>query len=66
MKTLMCMSPLFTSRSSLLLMSIQHCQGFVRTAVRIFDQCKSKCRDQGAVNLRVNDVLDLELGGHGV
>ena len=38
-------------------------------AVQIFDQCNFKRRDQGflgVVNLLVNDVLDLELGGCGV
>lgn len=38
-------------------------------AVQIFDQRKFKRRDQGflgVVNIRVSDVLDLELGGHGV
>lgn len=38
-------------------------------AVQIFDQRKFKKRDQGflgVVNVRVSDVLDLELGGHGV
>lgn len=38
-------------------------------AVQIFDQRKFKRRDQGflgVVNIRVGDVLDLELGGHGV
>lgn len=37
-------------------------------AVQIFDQRKFKRRDQGflgVVNLRVSDILDLELGGHG-
>ena len=37
-------------------------------AVQIFDQRKFKRRDQGflgVVNIRVSDVLDLELGGHG-
>ena len=37
-------------------------------AVQIFDQRKFKKRDQGflgVVNVRVSDVLDLELGGHG-
>ena len=37
-------------------------------AVQIFDQRKFKKRDQGflgVVNIRVSDVLDLELGGHG-
>ena len=37
-------------------------------AVQIFDQRKFKRRDQGflgVVNVRVSDVLDLELGGHG-
>lgn len=36
-------------------------------AVQIFDQRKFKKRDQGflgVVNVRVSDVLDLELGGH--
>ncbi|KAI5119417.1 hypothetical protein M0805_009868 [Coniferiporia weirii] len=36
-------------------------------AVQIFDQRKFKRRDQGflgVVNIRVSDVLDLELGGH--
>ncbi|KAL4074493.1 hypothetical protein V8B97DRAFT_2005434 [Scleroderma yunnanense] len=36
-------------------------------AVQIFDQRKFKRRDQGflgVVNVRVSDVLDLELGGH--
>ncbi|GJJ12023.1 hypothetical protein Clacol_006263 [Clathrus columnatus] len=36
-------------------------------AVQIFDQRKFKRRDQGflgVVNLRVSDILDLELGGH--
>ena len=35
-------------------------------AVQIFDQRKFKKRDQGflgVVNIRVSDVLDLELGG---
>ena len=38
-------------------------------AVQIFDQRKFKRRDQGflgVVNVRVSDVLDLELGGHGM
>ena len=38
-------------------------------AVQIFDQRKFKRRDQGflgVVNIRVSDVLDLELGGQGV
>jgi hypothetical protein len=38
-------------------------------AVQIFDQRKFKKRDQGflgVVNIRVSDVIDLELGGHGV
>lgn len=38
-------------------------------AVQIFDQRKFKRRDQGflgVVNIRVIDVLDLELGGHGM
>ena len=38
-------------------------------AVQIFDQRKFKKRDQGflgVVNVRVSDVIDLELGGHGV
>jgi E3 ubiquitin-protein ligase NEDD4 len=37
-------------------------------AVQIFDQRKFKRRDQGflgVVNVRVSDVLDLDLGGHG-
>jgi E3 ubiquitin-protein ligase NEDD4 len=37
-------------------------------AVQIFDQRKFKRRDQGflgVVNVRVSDVVDLELGGHG-
>lgn len=37
-------------------------------AVQIFDQRKFKRKDQGflgVVNVRVSDVLDLELGGHG-
>ena len=37
-------------------------------AVQIFDQRKFKKRDQGflgVVNIRVADVIDLELGGHG-
>lgn len=37
-------------------------------AVQIFDQRKFKRRDQGflgVVNIKVSDVLDLELGGHG-
>lgn len=37
-------------------------------AVQIFDQRKFKRRDQGflgVVNVRISDVLDLELGGHG-
>lgn len=37
-------------------------------AVQIFDQRKFKRRDQGflgVVNVRVSDVLDLELDGHG-
>ena len=37
-------------------------------AVQIFDQRKFKRRDQGflgVVNVRVGNVLDLELGGHG-
>lgn len=37
-------------------------------AVQIFDQRKFKRRDQGflgVVNIRVSDVLDLEIGGHG-
>ena len=37
-------------------------------AAQIFDQRKFKRRDQGflgVVNIRVIDVLDLELGGHG-
>lgn len=37
-------------------------------AVQIFDQRKFKRRDQGflgVVNVKVSDVLDLELGGHG-
>lgn len=37
-------------------------------AVQIFDQRKFKRRDQGflgVVNIRVSDVLDLGLGGHG-
>ena len=37
-------------------------------AVQIFDQRKFKKRDQGflgVVNVRVSDVIDLELGGHG-
>lgn len=37
-------------------------------AVQIFDQRKFKKRDQGflgVVNVRVSDVLDLDLGGHG-
>lgn len=37
-------------------------------AVQIFDQRKFKRRDQGflgVVNIRVSDVLDLELGGYG-
>lgn len=37
-------------------------------AVQIFDQRKFKRRDQGflgVVNIRVGDVVDLELGGHG-
>lgn len=38
-------------------------------AVQIFDQRKFKRRDQGflgVVNVKVTDVLDLQLGGHGV
>lgn len=38
-------------------------------AVQIFDQRKFKRKDQGflgVVNVRVSDILDLELGGHGV
>ena len=38
-------------------------------AVQIFDQRKFKRKDQGflgVVNVRVSDVLDLELGGHGM
>ena len=38
-------------------------------AVQIFDQRKFKRKDQGflgVVNVRVSDVLDLELGGHGL
>lgn len=38
-------------------------------AVQIFDQRKFKRRDQGflgVVNVRVSDVLDLDLGGHGM
>lgn len=37
-------------------------------AVQIFDQRKFKRRDQGflgVVNIRVAEVVDLELGGHG-
>jgi E3 ubiquitin-protein ligase NEDD4 len=37
-------------------------------AVQIFDQRKFKKRDQGflgVVNVRVSDVLDVDLGGHG-
>jgi len=37
-------------------------------AVQIFDQRKFKRKDQGflgVVNIKVSDVLDLELGGHG-
>jgi hypothetical protein len=37
-------------------------------AVQIFDQRKFKRRDQGflgVVNVRVSDVLDLDLDGHG-
>ena len=37
-------------------------------AVQIFDQRKFKKRDQGflgVVNVRVSDVIDLDLGGHG-
>ena len=37
-------------------------------AVQIFDQRKFKKRDQGflgVVNVKVSDVIDLELGGHG-
>ena len=37
-------------------------------AVQIFDQRKFKRKDQGflgVVNVRVSDILDLELGGHG-
>ena len=37
-------------------------------AVQIFDQRKFKKRDQGflgVVNVKVADVIDLELGGHG-
>ena len=37
-------------------------------AVQIFDQRKFKKRDQGflgVVNIRVSDVIDLELGGQG-
>ena len=37
-------------------------------AVQIFDQRKFKKRDQGflgVVNVRVSDVLDLDMGGHG-
>ncbi len=37
-------------------------------AVQIFDQRKFKRRDQGflgVVNVKVTDVLDLQLGGHG-
>jgi len=36
-------------------------------AVQIFDQRKFKRKDQGflgVVNVRVSDILDLELGGH--
>lgn len=38
-------------------------------AVQIFDQRKFKRKDQGflgVVNVRVSDILDLELGGHGI
>jgi E3 ubiquitin-protein ligase NEDD4 len=38
-------------------------------AVQIFDQRKFKRKDQGflgVVNVRVSEVLDLELGGHGM
>jgi E3 ubiquitin-protein ligase NEDD4 len=38
-------------------------------AVQIFDQRKFKRKDQGflgVINVKVSDVLDLELGGHGV
>lgn len=37
-------------------------------AVQIFDQRKFKRKDQGflgVVNVRVSDILDFELGGHG-
>lgn len=37
-------------------------------AVQVFDQRKFKRKDQGflgVVNVKVTDVLDLELGGHG-
>lgn len=37
-------------------------------AVQIFDQKKFKRKDQGflgVINVKVTDVLDLELGGHG-
>lgn len=37
-------------------------------AVQVFDQRKFKRKDQGflgVVNIKVTDVLDLELGGHG-
>lgn len=38
-------------------------------AVQVFDQRKFKRKDQGflgVVNIKVSDVLDLVLGGHGV
>lgn len=38
-------------------------------AVQVFDQRKFKRKDQGflgVVNLKVSDVLDLVLGGHGM
>jgi E3 ubiquitin-protein ligase NEDD4 len=38
-------------------------------AVQIFDQRKFKRKDQGflgVVNVRVSDILDFELGGHGM
>jgi hypothetical protein len=37
-------------------------------SVQIFDQHKFKRKDQGflgVINVKVSDVLDLELGGHG-
>lgn len=37
-------------------------------AVQVFDQRKFKQKDQGflgVVNIKVSDVLDLVLGGHG-